>query len=194
MKHILFSFFVGICLFLTASADLHAKACKSVPAAFYYSRVELQQDEFLVAWVHSTPVIYFHARVATNSGVSETLMIAAEFDKFQEAWVFYGQVPVSLVKMVHKKWKIHRASYQKCLGDTAWQNKQYYYSPYRSDYSSHPTYNWMAVGPNNRSNAGRMIILKPQLKIKPRHIIIKNPGTSTKEFRKLKRRIKNKKL
>ena len=114
-----------------------------------------------------------------------TLIVAAEFDKFQEVWVFHGPVPEYLIKVVHEKWRLHKGAYKSCLGNMAWKNNKYYYAPYRPNYLKHPTYNWVVIEPRN-PNGNRVIILKPQLQIKPKM-------NSTIKKRKLKMRSSNEK-
>ena len=185
MKHKLFSFLAATCLLLTAATSSHAKTCKSVPDAFYYSDTAAVADEYFIAWVHGSPVVYFYSKMTSHPEAPATLMVAAEFDKFQEVWVFHGPVPEYLIKVVHEKWRLHQNSYKSCVGDTAWKSNKYYYAPYRPNYLKHPTYNWVVIEPSS-PNGNRVIILKPRLKIKPKM-------NSTIKKKKLKMRSNHKK-
>jgi len=169
MKRVLFSFLLVACLSLPG-AELSAKTCKPSPDSFYFGKSPSKRGNYFVAWRHGAPIIYFYrANQPSPKSVRnfEPLLIAAEFDKRKSVWVFYGKVPRSLVKTVHRHWEQHKTAYKACLGDYAWQNGNYYYAPYRMHRQNSPAYNWVLINPH-KDAFGKVIIIKPKLKLNPR--------------------------
>jgi len=159
MKRILFSFLMGLCFLSMTVTETYAKTCKSAPDSFYYGRSSVNKGGYFVVWEREVPMIYFR-----NQG-SMISLVAAEFNKSQDSWIYHGRVPNTLIEIVHWHWKQHKEAYKKCLGDYAWQRKKYYYAAYRSRLLNNPAYNWIVVSPR-KSTPEDIMILKPKLELK----------------------------
>jgi len=141
MKRILFSFLIGLCFLSLIATESYAKACKPTPDSFYYDRSSANKGGYFVAWEREVPMIYFRNRGSMIS------LVAAEFNKSQDSWIYHGRVPKTLIEIVHWHWKQHKETYKKCLGTYAWQRKKYYYAAYRPRLLNNPAYNWIVVSP-----------------------------------------------
>jgi len=159
MKRILFSFLIGLCFLSLTAAESYAKTCKSAPDSFYYGRSSANKGGYFVAWEREVPMIYFR-----NQG-SMISLVAAEFNKSQNSWIYHGRVPNALIEIIHWHWKQHKEAYKKCLGARAWQRKSYYYAAYRPRILNNPAYRWIVVSPQKRTPEDIMI-LKPELKLR----------------------------
>ena len=101
-------------------------ACKSAPSAFTWNDTH---GKYYVEWdqLRETPKIYFYDYWSEQKYPT----LVGEFSWQEGVWVFYNQVPNSLVQAIHRRWKAHAGTYRNCAGAQGWRNTQYHYVPHR---------------------------------------------------------------
>ena len=115
--------------------------CKPPPIDFSW---EDTQGKYYGAWDQpaATPGIYFYDYWSEQNSP----VLVAKFSRQKGMWIFYNQVPDSLVQTIHRRWKNHGVTYRKCAGSEWWRSTQYYYVPRKhpAAHSSHyyAPYRW----------------------------------------------------